>query len=216
MSRVSSIEQLLVKSIQSSLEVKSALLEDKDFHSLVMTVGQRMADALRKGNKIIYFGNGGSAADAQHLAAELTGRYLRDRQGLPGLALTANASSITAIANDYSFEMVFARQLESLASPGDVAVGISTSGNSANVLKAVKVGRERGLLTVGMTGGSGGKLKAEVDYCICIPSEDTPRIQESHILIGHILCQIIEEVLCSCSEGNLSQPQQGRQQNRKP
>lgn len=197
MSRESPIEQLLVKSIQNSLEVKSALLHDKDFRSLVTIVGQRMAEALRKGNKIIYFGNGGSAADAQHLEAELAGRYLRDRKGLPGLALTSNASSITAIANDYSFEMVFARQLESLSNPGDIAVGISTSGNSANVLKAAKVGRERGLLTVGMTGRSGGKLKGEVDYCICVPSDDTPRIQESHILIGHILCEIIEAVLCS-------------------
>jgi D-sedoheptulose 7-phosphate isomerase len=205
MSPASSIKELLVKSIRSSLEVKSALLHDKDLHSLVMTVGQRMVEALRKGNKIIYFGNGGSAADAQHLGAELTGRYMRDRQGLPGLALTVDASSITAIANDYSYEMVFARQLESLSNPGDVAVGISTSGNSANVLRAVKVGRERGLLTVGMTGRSGGKLKSEVDYCICIPSEDTPRIQEAHILIGHILCEIIEEVLCS--EGDRSHPQ---------
>jgi len=197
MNNTSVIEHLLVKSIQSSLEIKTALLHDKGFHSLVINVGQRMGEALSKGNKILYFGNGGSAADAQHLAAELTGRYLRDRQGLPGLALTANASSITAIANDYSYEMVFARQLQPLSNPGDVAVGISTSGNSVNVLKAVKVGRERGLLTVGMTGKSGGKLKAEVDYCICVPSEDTPRIQESHILIGHILCQIVEEVLCT-------------------
>ena len=203
MSHVSSIEKLLVKSIKNSLEVKNAILRDKDFRSLVMAVGQRMAEALRKGNKIIYFGNGGSAADAQHLEAELTGRYVRDRKGLPGLALTANASSITAIANDYSYEMVFARQLESLSKPGDVAVGISTSGNSANVLKAARVGRERGLLTVGMTGRSGGKLKSQVDYCICVPSEDTPRIQESHILIGHILCEIIEEVLCSESDHSL-------------
>jgi len=202
MSRALSIEQLISKSIRDSLEVKSALLRDKDFLSLLTTVGKRMAEALRKGNKIIYFGNGGSAADAQHLGAELTGRYVRDRRGLPGLALTVNASSITAIANDYSYDMVFARQLESLSNPGDVAVGISTSGNSANVLKAVQVGRKRGLLTIGMTGRSGGKLKPAVDYCICVPSEDTPRIQESHILIGHILCEIIEELLSH--EGNLS------------
>ena len=202
MSRALSIEQLISKSIRDSLEVKSALLRDKDFLSLLTTVGKRMAEALRKGNKIIYFGNGGSAADAQHLGAELTGRYVRDRRGLPGLALTVNASSITAIANDYSYDMVFARQLESLSNPGDVAVGISTSGNSANVLKAVQVGRKRGLLTIDMTGRSGGKLKPAVDYCICVPSEDTPRIQESHILIGHILCEIIEELLSH--EGNLS------------
>lgn len=195
MSRTLSIEQVIAKSIQDSLEVKNALLRDKDFLSLLSTIGLRMAEALRKGNKIIYFGNGGSAADAQHLGAELTGRYVRDRQGLPGLALTANVASITAIANDYSYDMVFARQLESLSKPGDVAVGISTSGNSENVLKAAKVGRERGLLTIGMTGRSGGKLKAAVDYCICVPSDDTPRIQESHILIGHILCEAIEEYI---------------------
>lgn len=195
MNRPVSIEQIIAKGIQDSLEVKSALLRDKDFISLLMTVGRHMAEALLKSNKIIYFGNGGSAADAQHLAAELTGRYRHDRQGLQGLALTVNASSITAIANDYSYEMVFARQLEALSNPGDVAVGISTSGNSANVLKAIEVGRERGLLTIGMTGRGGGKLRAAVDCCICIPSEDTPRIQESHILIGHILCEVIEEVL---------------------
>lgn len=210
MSHVSSITRLILKSIESSIEVKSTLLDDRDFHSLVMTVGQCMAEALQKGNKILFFGNGGSAADAQHLAAELTGRYLRDRRALPGVALTVNQASITAIANDDSYEMVFARQLEALSQPSDVAVGISTSGNSANVLKAVKVGRERGLLTIGMTGRSGGKLKAEADYCICVPSEDTPRIQESHILIGHILCEIIEEILCC--EGDRSQAQQ----NHKP
>lgn len=200
------IERLVLKSIQNNLEVKNAILHDQRFHSLVTTVGQRMAEALQRGNKILFFGNGGSAADAQHLAAELTGRYLRDRRALPGVALTVNQAAITAIANDDSYEMVFARQLEALSQPGDVSVGISTSGNSANVLKAVRVGRERGLLTIGMTGRSGGKLKAEVDYCICVPSEDTPRIQESHILIGHILCEIIEEILCF--EGDRSQAQQ--------
>ena len=205
MSYASSIEQIIAGSIQDSLDVKRALLDDRDFHSLLMTVGQGMAQALRKGNKVLYFGNGGSAADAQHLAAELTGRYLRDRRGLPGIALTVNASSITAIANDQSYEMVFARQLEALSNPGDVAVGISTSGNSANVLKAVKAGRKRGLLTIGMTGRSGGKLKGEVNYCFCIPSEATPRIQEAHILVGHILCEIIEQVLFC--ESDLCQPQ---------
>jgi D-sedoheptulose 7-phosphate isomerase len=195
MKQVRDAEQRAVKNIQESLDVKRALLHDQDFLALVVDVGHRMADAVRKGNRIFYFGNGGSAADAQHLGAELTGRYLRDRPGLPGIALTVNTSAITAIANDYSFEMVFARQLEALSKTGDVAVGITTSGNSANVLSAMKVARQRGLLTIGMTGQSGGKLKDAVDFCICIPSDQTPRIQESHILTGHILCEIIEEDL---------------------
>jgi D-sedoheptulose 7-phosphate isomerase len=195
MKQVRDAEQRAVKNIQESLDVKRALLHDQDFLALVVEVGHRMADAVRKGNRIFYFGNGGSAADAQHLGAELTGRYLRDRPGLPGIALTVNTSAITAIANDYSFEMVFARQLEALSKTGDVAVGITTSGNSANVLSAMKVARQRGLLTIGMTGQSGGKLKDAVDFCICIPSDQTPRIQESHILTGHILCEIIEEDL---------------------
>jgi D-sedoheptulose 7-phosphate isomerase len=202
MKQVRDAERRAVKNIQDSLDVKRALLHDQGFLALVVEVGHRMADAVRTGNRIFYFGNGGSAADAQHLGAELTGRYLRDRPGLPGIALTVNTSAITAIANDYSYEMVFARQLEALSRKGDVAVGITTSGNSANVLSAMKVARQRGLLTIGMTGQSGGRLKDMVDYCICIPSDQTPRIQESHILTGHILCEIIEEDLFN--EGSLS------------
>ena len=197
MKQAQCVEDLVLSSIQNSLSVKNALLLDKEFHALLATVGLRMAEALRKGNKILYFGNGGSAADAQHIAAELTGRYLKDRPGLPGIALTVNGSSITAIANDYSYDMIFARQLQALSSVGDVSVGISTSGESASVLKALEVASERGLLTIGMTGRDGGRLKRIVDYCICIPSDDTPRIQESHILVGHILCEIIETTLFS-------------------
>jgi len=189
------VRQQIVRNIQGSIDVKSALLQDLSFHALIVDVGHCMTEALRNGKKIFYFGNGGSAADAQHLGAELTGRYLRDRPGLPGIALTVNTSAITAIANDFSYEMVFARQLQALSTTGDVAVGISTSGNSPNILSAMKVGRERGLLTIGMSGRSGGKLKDAVDYCICIPSDEIPRIQESHILVGHILCKIIEEEL---------------------
>ena len=197
MKQAQCVEDLVLSSIQNSLSVKNALLLDKEFHSLLARVGLRMAEALRKGNRIFYFGNGGSAADAQHIAAELTGRYLKDRPGLPGIALTVNGSSITAIANDYSYEMIFARQLQALSSVGDVSVGISTSGESASVLKALEVASERGLLTIGMTGRAGGRLKRIVDYCICIPSDDVPRIQESHILVGHILCEIIETALFS-------------------
>lgn len=202
MKQVPDAEQRVVRSIQDSLDVKRTLLNDRDFHALIINLGHRMAEALRKGNRIFYFGNGGSAADAQHLAAELTGRYVQVRPGLPGIALTVNASAITAIANDFSYELVFARQLQALSNRGDVAVGISTSGDSSNVLKAMQVGRERGLLTIGMTGQGGGKLKGAVDHCICIPSGQTPRIQESLILAGHILCEIIEEDLFI--EGGLS------------
>jgi D-sedoheptulose 7-phosphate isomerase len=139
------------------------------------------------------FGNGGSAADAQHLAAELVGRYQHERRALPALALTANTSTLTAIGNDYSYERVFARQLEALGSPGDVAVGISTSGKSPNVLSAMRTAKEIPVTTVGMTGMQGGDLAGLADYCICVPSEQTPRIQEGHILIGHILCEVIEQ-----------------------
>jgi len=195
-----SVERLVVRSILSSVDVKTALLQDRAFHNLLITVGLKMAQAIRDGHRVFFFGNGGSAADAQHLAAELTGRYLRDRPPLPGIAITVNSSSITAIANDFSFDAVFARQLEALSSKGDVAIGISSSGDSANVLRAMKVGRERGLVTIGMTGRTGGKLKHVADYCICIPSDETPRVQESHILAGHILCEILEAELFKDSE----------------
>jgi D-sedoheptulose 7-phosphate isomerase len=195
MREMQSVERSVVRSIQGSVDVKTALLQDPAFHNLLVTVGLKMAQAIRDGHKVFFLGNGGSAADAQHLAAELTGRYLRDRPALPGIALTVNTSSMTAIANDFSFDAVFARQLEALSSIGDVAIGISSSGESANVLSAMKVGHERGLVTIGMTGRTGGKLKHVVDYCICIPSDETPRVQESHILAGHILCEIIEAEL---------------------
>jgi D-sedoheptulose 7-phosphate isomerase len=154
-----------------------------------------MAEALASGRKVIFFGNGGSAADAQHLAAELTGRYMMERRGLAGLALTANTSALTAISNDYSFEMVFARQIDALGCPGDVAIGISTSGKSANVVRALEVARANGLMTAALTGKAGGRLAAAVDHCIRIPSDCTPRIQEAHILSGHILCEIVEHEL---------------------
>ena len=195
MKPLSGLEQLVFRSLQHSSELKCELLRDQDLHCLVANVGLLMAAAVRKGNKLFFFGNGGSAADAQHLAAELTGRFLRDRPGVPGVALTVNSASLTAIANDYSYEYVFARQLQAFGSSGDIAVGISTSGNSANVIRALEVGREAGLLTVALTGRNGGKMRKAVDYCICVPSDDTPRIQEAHILIGHILCEIIEEEL---------------------
>jgi D-sedoheptulose 7-phosphate isomerase len=181
--------------IRESVAVKQALLEREDFLALVAEVARAMSDSLRKGGTIFFFGNGGSAADAQHLAAELAGRYLRERPGLPGLALTTNTSCLTAIGNDYGYDLVFARQLEALGAPGDVAVGISTSGNSPNVVRGLEVARAKGMIAVGMTGADGGKLKSMADYCVRIESHQTARIQEAHILVGHILCEIVEEEL---------------------
>jgi D-sedoheptulose 7-phosphate isomerase len=151
--------------------------------------------AYRSGRKAIFFGNGGSAADAQHLAAEFVGRYLRERPALPALALNANTSSVTAIANDYGYDQVFSRQIQALAAPGDVAVGISTSGNSKNVIEALVTARKMRVLTVGLTGANGGRMRDLVDVLIAAPSSETPRIQECHILVGHALCDAVEEAM---------------------
>ena len=178
--------------IRESMAVKEALLRDKELIGLIAEVGRDWAEVLRRGHRAFLFGNGGSAADAQHIAAELVGRYLGDRPGLPVVALTANTSSLTAIANDYSYDAVFARQLEALGSAGDMAIGISTSGSSRNVLLAIDAAKRKGMTSVALTGQGGGQLRGMVDRCICVPSGDAPRVQESHILIGHILCEIIE------------------------
>jgi D-sedoheptulose 7-phosphate isomerase len=195
MRTASSTLQLVTERLRESIEVKQALLRSEEFLTLVAEVARVIAKSLRRSGRVFFFGNGGSAADAQHLAAELVGRYLRERPGLPGLALTTNASCLTAIGNDYGYDLVFARQLQAIGSAGDVAVGISTSGKSTNVLRAIETAKEKGLITVGMTGADGGKLKHLVDYCLCVTSEQTARIQEAHILIGHILCEIVEEEL---------------------
>jgi D-sedoheptulose 7-phosphate isomerase len=181
--------------IQRSIDVKQSLLVDSDFQDLVLQVSIQIVNSLRAGGKVIFFGNGGSAADAQHLAAEFTGRYLIERRALPALALNANTSSLTAIGNDYGFDLVFARQLEALGNAGDVAIGISTSGNSSNVLRALEVARVKSICTVTLTGASGGRMKDAADYPICVPSEETPRIQECHVLIGHLICEIVELAL---------------------
>ena len=152
-----------------------------------------MAETLKKGNKVLLFGNGGSAADAQHIAAELTGRYKSERRGLPGIALTTDTSALTAIGNDYGYDRVFERQVEALANPGDLLIGISTSGNSENVVNALRRGRELGCSSIGLSGRDGGAMNAECDLNLVVPSNDTPRIQEMHILIGHILCQAVDD-----------------------
>lgn len=162
---------------------------------LLVEVGGRIAECLRSGGKVLTFGNGGSAADAQHLAGELVGRFRHDRAAFAALALTTDASVVTAIGNDMGFEAVFRRQVEAHGRPGDVALGISTSGRSANVAEALRVARDRGLLTVALTGGGGGRLGGVVHYLIDVPHHDTPRIQEVHGMVVHILCQIVEEAM---------------------
>jgi len=180
------------KLIEASIVVKQELLRSEDVLLAIAKTSEILIDALQKGNKALFFGNGGSAADAQHIAAELVGRFAFDRPALPALALSVNTSCVTAIGNDFGFEQVFSRQLEALARPGDVAIGISTSGNSANVIHALTTAKKIGLHTVCLTGRTGGRLRSEVDHCICAPSTEAPRIQECHILIGHIISEIVE------------------------
>src|SRR5271166_6358925 len=167
-------QYLAVARIRDCASVMQSLVQSPVYLSAVVKVADAMTKCLRSGNKILFFGNGGSAADAQHLAAELSGRFLKERKSLSGWALTTNSSVLTAIGNDYSFDEVFARQVEGIGSPGDLAFAISTSGNSSNVLRAVHVARGKRLATVGLTGGTGGKLPSAVDHCICIPSDQTP------------------------------------------
>jgi D-sedoheptulose 7-phosphate isomerase len=191
----SDFEPRVRQSIEASIGVKRLLLNSSEVVSGIARVTQILIEAFEKGSKPLLFGNGGSAADAQHIAAEFVGRFAFNRPALPALALSVNTSAITAIGNDYSFDLVFARQIEALGRPGDVAIGISTSGDSANVLEAVTVAKKLGLYTVAMTGASGGRLKTTVDYCLCAPSNETPRIQECHILIGHIISELVEQTI---------------------
>ena len=162
---------------------------------LLEELGRRMSDCLSNGGKILWMGNGGSAADSQHLAAELVGRFSRERAGLASIALTTDTSILTAVANDYGYEKIFSRQIDALCTSGDVVVGISTSGNSVNVLEAIHLAKARGALTIGFSGRDGGSLKDAADFCLIAPSNDTARIQEGHILMGHLLCDWVEDAL---------------------
>lgn len=182
-------------SIQASIGTKELLLRNDEVVSMIAEVSELLVDVFRRGNKVFLFGNGGSAADAQHIAAEFVGRFAFDRPALPALALSVNSSSVTAIGNDYGFDLVFSRQIEALARPGDMSIGISTSGNSQNVIHALSVARKMELSTVALTGCTGGKLKNVAEYCICAPSNETPRIQECHILIGHIIAELAEKTI---------------------
>lgn len=159
---------------------------------LIAQAGQRLRDCLHGGGKILLMGNGGSAADSQHIAAEIVGRYKRERRGMPAIALTTDTSILTSVGNDYGFNYVFSRQVEALATDKDVVIGISTSGNSANVVAGIEAARQIGAYTIGMTGSNGGKLAALCDLNFAMPSGDTPRIQEAHILLGHILCDLVD------------------------
>ena|SRR5271165_4344463 len=188
-------ERRVSASIRASIAVKELLLGNAEVVSVTAKVSELLVDTFDKGNKVLLFGNGGSAADAQHIAAEFVGRFAFDRPALPALALSVNPSCVTAIGNDYGFDLVFSRQIEALARPGDMAIGISTSGNSSNVLHGLSTARKMALCTVALTGCTGGKLKNAADYCICAPSNETPRIQECHILIGHIISELVEETI---------------------
>lgn len=193
---ITRLQELVGDRIQRSLDVKKELLLDASLRSLIVKVALRIVDALRAGRKVFFFGNGGSAADAQHLAAEFAGRYTKERPALSAVALGANLSSATSIGNDYGFDALFARELEALGKRGDVAVGISTSGNSRNVIRALEIANLRSIYTVALTGASGGALRNIADCALCVPAEETPRIQECHILVGHIICELVEEMMC--------------------
>jgi D-sedoheptulose 7-phosphate isomerase len=178
--------------IKSSIDVKNDLLNNEPLIAKINTAVEIVTAAFKKGNAVYFAGNGGSAADAQHLAAEFSGRFYKDRKALPSDALHCNSSYLTAVANDYSYDVIYARLLEGLAKPGDVLIGISTSGNSGNIVKAFEMAKNIGVTTIGFTGDKGGKMKDIGDLLINIPSNTTPRIQESHILVGHIICELVE------------------------
>lgn len=185
----------IIKTIQESIAVKQAICQDERLVNTIQQVASVITSSLQQGHKILFCGNGGSAADAQHLAAEFSGRFYKDRTPLYAEALHCNTSYLTAVGNDYGYDQVYARMLRGIGQPGDVLVGISTSGNSTNILEAYKVAKGKGMIVVSMTGQSGGKMKDDSDYLLNVPSSDTPRIQESHITIGHIICEIVENNL---------------------
>jgi len=178
--------------IEKSIYVKKELLKQID---IIEKIADIIVHTYKANNKLLIAGNGGSAADAQHIAGELVSKFYFDRPALGAIALTTDTSILTAIGNDYGYEKLFSRQIEAHGVKGDVFLGISTSGNSKNIIEGFKAAKEKGLITIGLTGKSGGEMKKICDYCICVPSNETPRIQESHILIGHILCAIVEEAI---------------------
>jgi D-sedoheptulose 7-phosphate isomerase len=183
--------------IESSIAVKQKILDDEVMLKKICDAVNAVTNAFQNGHKVLFCGNGGSAADAQHLAAEFSGRFYKNRKALPSEALHCNTSYLTAVANDYSYDVIYSRIVEGSGTAGDVLVGLSTSGNSKNIIKAFEVAREKKILTIGFTGESGGAMKDLSDYLFNVPSKDTPRIQESHIMIGHIICELVEQKLFS-------------------
>lgn len=181
--------------IRSSIDIKSEILFDSGLLGRISHSVDVIIDAFKNGKKLLFCGNGGSAADAQHLAAEFSGRFYKDRSALPAEALHVNSSYLTAVANDYSFDVVYSRLVEGIGQKGDVLIALSTSGNSINILKAIEVAKSKSITTISFTGVSGGLLKQSTDILINIPSSDTPRIQECHIMIGHIICQLVEHAM---------------------
>lgn len=178
-----------------SIKVKNEILNDENLLNLIKQTSLKILDTYKKGNKTLLAGNGGSAADAQHIAGEFVSRFYFDRPGLASIALSTDTSIMTAIGNDYGYENLFSRQVQAQGVSGDVFIGISTSGNSKNIIKALELCKEKNIISVGLTGASGGAMNELCDYCIKVPSSCTPRIQEAHILIGHIICAIVEEEL---------------------
>lgn len=181
--------------VKKSYETKLAIYNDDNLMTLIEIVCKKVIEVYKKGKKTLIAGNGGSAADAQHIAGEFVSRFYFDRPGLPSIALSTDTSILTAIGNDYGYEKLFSRQIQANGAEGDLFIGISTSGNSTNILEALKECQKKGIVTVGLTGSSGGKMADLCDHCIKVPSHETPRIQESHILIGHIICAAVEEAI---------------------
>ena len=181
------------RSIEASIATKQEILANPALLKSIEAVAEVMVKALREGKRILWCGNGGSAADAQHLAAELSGRFYYDRPPLNSEAMHCNTSYLTAVANDYGYDLIYSRMIDGACKPGDVLVGISTSGNSKNICNAFRKAKELGVITIAMTGASGGEMKELADFLLNVPSSDTPRIQESHIMLGHIICEIVEE-----------------------
>jgi len=180
--------------IRASIDVKQQILTDDPLVHLIQDCVNVIVTAFKKGNKVLFCGNGGSASDAQHLAAEFSGRFYKDRDALPAEALHCNTSYLTAVANDYNYDVIYSRLIKGIGNEGDVLIGLSTSGNSKNIVKAFETAKEKEMITIAFTGSTGGKLKTLADFLINIPSDDTPRIQESHITIGHIICELVEDI----------------------
>ncbi len=187
------MEEKILKAFQESITVKERFV--KENIDAIVNASRMIAEAFNEGKKLILFGNGGSATDASHIAAEFVNRFRRERPGLPAIALNTDMAVITSIANDYDYSEVFARQLKSLSDEGDIVLAISTSGNSSNVLKAMDVAKKKKLRTIAFTGAKGERFASKADYAFVVPSENTPRIQETHITLGHVLCQMVEEIL---------------------